>query len=126
VTTATLVRRQIRYALLIPKDRTEWQNQAACEPDPAWTQNRPPTVPVMHRLALICDSCPVRAECAGYALDYGLDNGVFAGVYVPAKLNEHNRRTLGFSAAQQKLARRAGRKLPLRGRPPTPATEGIL
>lgn len=27
----------------------------------------------------VCARCPVRAECLGYALDNGLDHGVFGG-----------------------------------------------
>ena len=27
----------------------------------------------------VCARCPVRAECLGYALDSGLDHGIFGG-----------------------------------------------
>jgi WhiB family redox-sensing transcriptional regulator len=27
----------------------------------------------------VCARCPVRSECLGYALDHGLDHGVFGG-----------------------------------------------
>ena len=63
----------------------------------------------MAEYALVCYDCPVKRECAAYAIDRQLDNGIYAGVYVPTKLNEYQRRTQGFSAAMNNLASIAGR-----------------
>jgi|HubBroStandDraft_3_1064219.scaffolds.fasta_scaffold288367_2 hypothetical protein len=101
--------------LRIDRGDTKWMERADCSPDRFgrhmdWTPDRVPTARTMQELSLVCYECPVRRECAGYAIDAKLDNGVYAGIYVPTKLNEHQRRTLGFSAAMNQLASIAGRK----------------
>lgn len=59
-----------------------WRTRAACrDRDPEWwfatgtdNQNR-------HLAQLICrTACPVRAECAAWALRYGIEYGIFGGM----------------------------------------------
>lgn len=99
----------LRSALMIDPSDTRWMKKADCRPDAGWTPDRKPSSDVMMDFALICLGCPVRRECAAHAIDKGLDNGIYAGVYVPTKLNEQQRRTWGFSVAMNELARIAGR-----------------
>lgn len=99
----------LRSALRINRSDTRWMERANCDLDAGWTPDRVPSISTMADFFLVCHECPVRRQCASYAIDNNLDNGIYAGVYVPTKLNEHQRRTLGFSAAMNELARIAGR-----------------
>ena len=62
---------------------TGWAELAACkDEDPELffpiSEVGPGARQTSHAKA-VCGRCPVRAECLGYALDNGLDHGVFGG-----------------------------------------------
>lgn len=61
----------------------DWQPQAACkDEDPELffpvSQVGPGAIQTAQAKA-VCARCPVRAECLEFALDAGLDHGVFGG-----------------------------------------------
>jgi WhiB family redox-sensing transcriptional regulator len=58
--------------------RTDWLNRAKCKDmDPAIFF---PSDSIGVRVAqTICAECPVKAECLEYALDDGVDHGVWGG-----------------------------------------------
>jgi hypothetical protein len=99
----------LRSSLRLDRGDTKWMDRAVCDSRADWTPDRLPSKDAMAGFALVCYECPVRRQCANYAIDNQLDNGIYAGIYVPTKLNEYQRRTLGFSAAMNQLARIAGR-----------------
>ncbi|WP_433471098.1 WhiB family transcriptional regulator [Saccharomonospora azurea] len=70
----------------------EWWHSAACrDEDPELffpVSNMGPSAQQTARAKAVCARCPVRAECLSYALDNGLDHGIFGG------LTEHERRDL--------------------------------
>ncbi|EHK88024.1 WhiB family transcriptional regulator [Saccharomonospora azurea] len=70
----------------------EWWHSAACrDEDPELffpVSNMGPGAQQTARAKAVCARCPVRAECLSYALDNGLDHGIFGG------LTEHERRDL--------------------------------
>ena len=59
-----------------------WRTRATCRDyDPEWwfvTGER--GRPARQRAQAICRGCPVRAECAAWALRYGIEYGVFGGM----------------------------------------------
>ena len=59
-----------------------WRTRAACRGyDPEWwftTGERGRAA--RQRAQTICRGCPVRAECAAWALRYGIEYGVFGGM----------------------------------------------
>jgi hypothetical protein len=63
----------------------DWQARSVCtaEDARAFAADKKPLDSEIHRLGLICSSCPVTKECAALALEIGAP-GVYAGVYFPA------------------------------------------
>jgi len=70
----------------------DWRTRAACrDEDPELffpVSEMGPGARQVARAKAVCASCPVRAECLAYALDAGLDNGIFGG------LTERERRSM--------------------------------
>lgn len=64
-------------------ETTDWQSRAACrDEDPELffpVSDMGPGARQAEQARSVCARCPVRAECLGYALDNGLDHGVFGG-----------------------------------------------
>ncbi|SFA94662.1 transcription factor WhiB [Amycolatopsis marina] len=64
-------------------ETTDWQSRAACrDEDPELffpVSDMGPGARQAEQARAVCARCPVRAECLGYALDNGLDHGVFGG-----------------------------------------------
>lgn len=61
----------------------DWRLRAACrDEDPELffpLSEVGPGARQVERAKAVCAHCPVRAECLGYALDNGLEHGVFGG-----------------------------------------------
>ncbi|AIJ25199.1 MULTISPECIES: WhiB family transcriptional regulator [Amycolatopsis] len=74
------------------RDVIDWRTRAACrDEDPELffpVSEMGPGARQVARAKAVCASCPVRAECLAYALDSGLDNGIFGGT------TEQERRSL--------------------------------
>ncbi|GAB3571671.1 WhiB family transcriptional regulator [Amycolatopsis endophytica] len=74
------------------RDAINWHARAACrDEDPELffpVSEMGPGARQVARAKAVCASCPVRAECLAYALDAGLDNGIFGGT------TEQERRSL--------------------------------
>lgn len=72
--------------------RTDWRHRAACrDEDPELFFPLTDLGPGARQTAdakAVCARCPVREQCLRYALDNGLDHGVFGGT------SERERRTL--------------------------------
>jgi len=62
---------------------TDWRHDAACrDTDPELFFPISEVGPGARQLAAakeVCAGCPVRAQCLRYALDNGLDHGIFGG-----------------------------------------------
>ncbi|TNC24637.1 WhiB family transcriptional regulator [Amycolatopsis alkalitolerans] len=62
----------------------DWQERAACrDEDPELffpVSEMGPGARQVARAKAVCARCPVRAECLEYALDTGLDHGIFGGM----------------------------------------------
>jgi len=62
----------------------DWRHRAACRDfDPELFFPVSETGPGARQVAqakAVCARCPVRAECLDYALDNGLDHGIFGGL----------------------------------------------
>ncbi|GAA5152606.1 MULTISPECIES: WhiB family transcriptional regulator [Amycolatopsis] len=60
-----------------------WQERAACrDEDPELffpVSEMGPGARQVAQAKAVCARCPVRAECLQYALDTGLDHGIFGG-----------------------------------------------
>lgn len=65
-------------------DTTDWRHRAACrDEDPELffpVSEVGPGAGETARAKSVCASCPVRAACLEYALDNGLNYGVFGGL----------------------------------------------
>lgn len=63
--------------------RTDWRESAACrDEDPELffpISEVGPGAEQVARAKRVCGGCPVRSECLTYALDSGLDHGIFGG-----------------------------------------------
>lgn len=63
---------------------TDWREQAACrtaDPELFFTSASGAAAQTHHRQAkAVCVRCPVVADCLAFALDRGLDYGVFGGL----------------------------------------------
>jgi WhiB family transcriptional regulator, redox-sensing transcriptional regulator len=72
--------------------RTDWRHRAACrDHDPELFFPVTDVGPGARQTAeakAVCARCPVREHCLRYALDNGLDHGIFGGT------TERERRTL--------------------------------
>jgi WhiB family transcriptional regulator, redox-sensing transcriptional regulator len=72
--------------------RTDWRHRAACrDEDPELFFPVTDVGPGARQTAeakAVCARCPVREQCLRYALDNGLDHGIFGGT------SERERRTL--------------------------------
>lgn len=77
----------------------DWRHRAACrDEDPELffpVSEVGPGAEQVARAKAVCARCPVRAECLEYALENGLDHGIFGG------LTEQERRRL---RTRQKVA----------------------
>ena len=69
----------------------DWTVDAACSPNPAWTTESRPSKPVEESMRDICDSCPVIAKCAAWALKTKAHSGFYAGVWIPSRGNPAGR-----------------------------------
>lgn len=62
---------------------TDWWDRAACrDEDPELffpISETGPGAEQVRRAKAVCAQCPVRSECLKYAMDSGLDYGVFGG-----------------------------------------------
>lgn len=62
---------------------TDWRDRAACrDEDPELffpISETGPGAEQVRRAKAVCAQCPVRSECLEYAMDSGLDYGVFGG-----------------------------------------------
>lgn len=74
------------------RDTTDWRHRAACQDeDPELffpVSDLGPGARQAQEAKAVCARCPVRARCLEYALDNGLDFGIFGGA------TEHERREL--------------------------------
>jgi WhiB family redox-sensing transcriptional regulator len=63
---------------------SDWPSQAACrDEDPELffpVSEMGPGARQAAQAKAVCARCPVRAECLEYALDNGLDHGIFGGL----------------------------------------------
>ncbi|RZQ60536.1 WhiB family transcriptional regulator [Amycolatopsis suaedae] len=79
-----------------------WRNRAACRDiDPELffpLTDMGPGARQVAQAKSICAGCPVRAQCLDYALDNGLDHGVFGGT------TQRERRVLQRRARQDRPA----------------------
>jgi WhiB family transcriptional regulator, redox-sensing transcriptional regulator len=61
----------------------DWRLRAACkDQDPELffpVSEKGPGARQARRATAVCARCPVRSECLEYALDNGLDHGIFGG-----------------------------------------------
>ncbi len=61
-----------------------WTADAACRATHQdFTPDLKPPTPVLIALRRTCETCPVIAECAAFALNHHLHGGVYAGVWLP-------------------------------------------
>ena len=81
-----------------------WFEYAACRPSPHWTSDEPPQGHIEARLAAICAGCPVRRECAAWAVNERAESGTYAGVYLPPRW-PGARRQIGWERARRQLGR---------------------
>lgn len=65
------------------RDHIDWRHHAACrDEDPELffpVSDKGPGARQATQAKDVCARCPVRAECLNYALDNGLDYGIFGG-----------------------------------------------
>jgi WhiB family transcriptional regulator, redox-sensing transcriptional regulator len=65
------------------REMTDWRHRAAClDEDPELffpVSDVGPGAEQVARAKSVCASCPVRAECLDYAVDNGLEYGIFGG-----------------------------------------------
>ena len=80
----------------------DWRHHAACrDEDPELffpLSEIGPGARQVDRAKAICGRCPVRAQCLEYAIDNGLDHGIFGGT------TETERRTLRRRARRNQPA----------------------
>lgn len=66
------------------RDTTDWRDRAACrDEDPELFFPVSDVGPGARQAAeakSVCDRCPVRLACLEFALDNGLDHGIFGGM----------------------------------------------
>lgn len=75
-------------------DDRDWQALSVCKretPDAPelWTTDRRPHRAVMVWLERMCESCPVKRECAQEAVDSNGQAGMYAGRHLPEKRFKH-------------------------------------
>jgi WhiB family redox-sensing transcriptional regulator len=67
----------------MPDVKTDWRHEAACrDEDPELffpVSEMGPGARQAEAAKAVCARCPVRAQCLEYALDNGLDYGIFGG-----------------------------------------------
>jgi WhiB family redox-sensing transcriptional regulator len=93
--------------LLSLASRPAWHKKAACRSHPVswWFPDQEHRAD--GRLArAICETCPVREECAGYGIVHEPDDGIWAGMTVQQR--RQVRRERGLSAVQPQGAPRPG------------------
>lgn len=86
-----------------------WLDQVACSPDPCWTTHEP-SDSALQMMRNICAGCPVRAQCADYALELKLTGAVYAGVYVPTCEKKYQSNSTASRRARRQLRQIAGRE----------------
>jgi WhiB family transcriptional regulator, redox-sensing transcriptional regulator len=73
----------------------DWRHRAACrDEDPELFFPVSETGPGARQTAqakVVCARCPVRAECLEYALENGLDHGIFGGLTERERRGVHAR-----------------------------------
>jgi WhiB family redox-sensing transcriptional regulator len=76
-----------------------WQHRAACQDEDSElffpVSDVGPGARQVEQAKAVCARCPVRSACLEYALDNGLDHGVFGGV------TERERRNLARRSHRQ-------------------------
>ncbi|QUH03598.1 WhiB family transcriptional regulator [Saccharopolyspora erythraea] len=81
------------------RDTTNWRDQAAClDEDPELffpVSEVGPGARQASAAKAVCARCPVRSECLDYALENGLDHGVFGG------MTDRERRALSRRSSNQ-------------------------
>lgn len=86
---------------------TDWMARALCRPTQAgWLSEYRPTDEAMAILAGICAQCPVRPQCARYALDTNATGAVYAGVWLPPR-GQRGMPNHGWRGARTVLSRLA-------------------
>jgi hypothetical protein len=87
---------------------TDWMAKAACRNWLArWTDDHTPPPSRMRPLTAVCLECPVRSQCASYALDIKAERGMYAGVWIP--MHGVGKPTKRWLQARARLQRRLGR-----------------
>ncbi|RCW46115.1 transcription factor WhiB [Halopolyspora algeriensis] len=65
-------------------DKTDWRHRAACrDEDPELffpISDMGPGARQAEQAKAVCARCPVRSECLNYALNNGLNHGIFGGM----------------------------------------------
>jgi hypothetical protein len=94
---------------------TDWMAHALCgtRPDLPWTlpdtdQHRricDPPAATQARMTAICHTCPVRPDCATWALHGCCQGGMYAGVWIPASRWGHH--TAHWHDARRRLTQLA-------------------
>lgn len=73
----------MRYETTTKYETTNWRHQAAClDEDPELFFPVSDVGPGARQVAeakAVCARCPVRSECLTYAMDNGLNDGIFGG-----------------------------------------------
>ncbi|WP_199432334.1 WhiB family transcriptional regulator [Qaidamihabitans albus] len=84
---------------------TDWRHSAACrDEDPELffpVSEMGPGARQTAEAKAVCARCPVRAECLDYALDNGLDSGVFGGTTERERREITRRRARRLHAGEQ-------------------------
>lgn len=99
---------------------TEWMTKAACrpnrgqKPDPTWTPDTTPTAADQLAKYTTCIHCPVRRECANYAITTNASGGYYAGHYIPDGNYGDARRSTARKAqlARERIANSLHRETP--------------
>lgn len=70
-----------------------WSINAECRRHQSlpWTSDQRPNATTHLIMGAICDACPVRRDCAGYALHGDVTGGFYAGLWLPWKSRHMSR-----------------------------------
>lgn len=95
-----------------------WQRAACIDHQTLpWTHDTTPSVPDLRAMAAVCESCPIRSQCADYALRQHA-GGFYAGAWLPWHTpNDSDLTKFNRSRARRYLKELLGIR---RGRPPKP------
>lgn len=66
------------------KQRQDWRHDALCgtRPELPWAAEEPPTGRDWRTMRNLCRSCPVRADCAAFAVEQEVTWGFWAGRWI--------------------------------------------